>query len=576
MVSVVLWHQHNKITLAKIKSVKTASGKRVQVGSKAYDRALSSGDKPVSGTGKNLTSRDIKNVGGDFNADYQDEVSTTEAKLAANEAGELLPFQQEQANLPSMETPEQTQFAETTAKSNLAAVNEPQTTPGGATVSTPGQQAVLSPYQQGLSAWQASGGAVPQSTGQGRAAASAFTPTSPQTGAVDMAFDQDPILASITSAFAEYMSPPKQKDTLLSQYKSLVKSTGLDDINDELIDTKRIIDGTEDDIRAEVTAASGFATDSQILAMTASRNKAVIQNYNNLLATKQSIEANIDNMMTLSKEDKQMANERFDKQMNLGFKVLEYRDKMQSNAKEGYNNIVNALGYQGLYQSLAGDPYSLALAEKTMGLGAGQLSQLAAQPDLKRSLLQEQIRTERAQQANYYSQVDERSAPESDGMSADTLAYVSAVRNGTLGIDKVPQKIRGEVLAQVQASGSSKMLDLLNEYKSTISGLNLITANLPNKKALINTQRGQLIAEYKQQKQLGTLDLGVERLIDKIIPDPSKPGITSFSNKAQVDAIDNFIKNVGGESQSNGAVVKMLDGKPTEFYLASDGKYYPK
>lgn len=377
----------------------------------------------------------------------------------------------------------------TTATANLQTINTPSLTPGGATVSVPGsspQGGVISPYQQGLANWQSAGGAVPQSAGQGMAMASAMTPVSPQTSAVDLAFEQDPILQSITAAYADFLSPPKQSETLVSQYQKLVKSSGLNEINTQLLDTKRIIDGTEDDIRSEVAAASGFATDSQVLAMSAARNKSLITNYNNLLATKQSIENNINTMMSLSAQDKQMANERFDRQMNLGMKILEYRDKMVANSREAYNNIINSVGYKGLYDSLANDPYSLSVAEKTLGLPAGQLATLSRQPDLKRTLLEEQIATERAQRANIYSQISER-----QGLSIPGVLDDADIKD----IDNSPQGKKVVSLADLK--------NKLTTYQSLVDQYG--TSSFGSQKARLDSAYSELKIAYKTAADLGAI-----------------------------------------------------------------------
>lgn len=132
------------------------------------------------------------------------------------------------------------------------------------------------------------------------------------------------------------------------------------------------------------------------------------------------------------------------------------------------------------------------------------------------------------------------------GGNSDIDAYVLAYQSGQIPLTQVPQKIRGQVLSTAQSSGTNRMLELLDQYRGILSGLNFLTANTPNKKAALNSLKGQITAEYKQQKQLGTLDAGVQALIDKIIPDPSKLSVSSLSNKAQVAALDNFIKNQGG------------------------------
>ena len=63
--------------------------------------------------------------------------------------------------------------------------------------------------------------------------------------------------------------------------------------------------------------------------------------------------------------------------------------------------------------------------------------------------------------------------------------------------------------------------------------------------------RGQITAVYKKEKQLGTLDAGVQRLIEGIIGDT--PGIfrtlNPFPNKASesayLSAVDNFLRDEG-------------------------------
>lgn len=150
----------------------------------------------------------------------------------------------------------------------------------------------------------------------------------------------------------------------------------------------------------------------------------------------------------------------------------------------------------------------------------------------------------KAQIANIYSQIGERGA--TSAANSDVAAYTMAYQAGQVPLTQVPQKIRGEVLAATQASGTNKMLGLVQQYRDKLNGLNIITAQSPGNKTALANLKGQITAEYKQQKQLGTLDNGVQKLIDSIIPDPSKLNLSSLSNKAQVAAIDNFIANQAG------------------------------
>lgn len=190
--------------------------------------------------------------------------------------------------------------------------------------------------------------------------------------------DENKDLASIEKAYSDFYSPKNQKNNLMSVYKSLVKDSGLNDINEELIDAKRIIDGTEDDIRTEVTKASGFATDSQVQAMTNARNKTLIANYNTLLETKNSITEQIGNMMQYAQADRQYAAQQFEQRMNFEMKKVEYGRQAQQYASTQLQKIADTVGYSGLLAMTGGDPYATARVEQTLGLSSGGLSQLAS------------------------------------------------------------------------------------------------------------------------------------------------------------------------------------------------------
>ncbi len=278
-----------------------------------------------------------------------------------------------------------------------------------------GELPIAQKYKKGLQTAQASNAPVPTTTGEGQSLVAQSVPPPQDTQSqvkVDTLFQEDPVLKQITDSFTELMSPPKQRESLVSEYKKMLKSSGLNDINEELIDTQRIIDGTEDDIRSEVTAAHGFATESQVLAMANARNKSLIKNYNALLATRDSIQQNLNMMMSLTQADRQAADQRLSQQLQVGQVILNYRDKMQANAREAFNNTIKAIGYDGLYESTQGDPYQMGLIEKTLGLTPGQLQIASARAKEERQQQFDDVSLDRelkrASLANTYSQIAER------------------------------------------------------------------------------------------------------------------------------------------------------------------------
>ncbi len=186
--------------------------------------------------------------------------------------------------------------------------------------------------------------------------------------------------AQIQKAFTDFYSPKNQGASLLDTYHSLMKQSGLPELNSQLINYKKIINGTEDDIRTEITKAGGFATDSQVMGMTNARNKSLIANYNTLLETKNSITENINSMMQYAQADRQYATQQFESRMNFEFKKMEYGQQAQTFAANQLQKIVDVAGYGGLYQMTNGDTHAISRVEQALGLGDGGLESLATMP----------------------------------------------------------------------------------------------------------------------------------------------------------------------------------------------------
>lgn len=491
--------------MAKIKSVKTKSGKRVQVDSKAYNRALSAGDSAVSGTGKNLRKSDIGRVSSDFGG-YEDQVSTTEAKREANAAGELLPFQQNNALAPiedgqveqaltPIEEPGVTPIvdAQTSAKANLSKLGYTNPDAGeiaGMMEEMGGAPSAPSPYQAGLSAWQNAGGVAPQNAGMGRAGAAQYTPQPPASSAVDTAFAEDPFYQEMQALYEDYANPKNQRDSLTQEYSKLVKKSGIDELDTELMDMKNVIDGTEDDIRLEVTKAGGFATDSQVMAMTNSRNKVLIKNYNNILQLREQKEAHIDRMIGLSAQDRQLADQRFDRMFNITGQIAQYQQQMKTNAQNQYYKLADAMGYDGLLNSAQGNPFTISLIEKTLGMPSGGLQQAASRSAQDRALQIEgqQLQNEaaRASIRNTNSQISQRENDIANGVLTD--AQIKA-------IDTSPQGKKVTTLGDLKQKLSAYQ-QLVDQYG---------TSSFGTQKSILENAYNELKIAYKTAADLGAI-----------------------------------------------------------------------
>jgi len=332
---------------------------------------------------------------------------------------------------------------------------DPSLTPGNIKL-TPQQQATYntaiaggnqagSQYKNALATTTANG--TPDAKNMGEAGGVMDkTIQSPQTDPSPLTpiVDTDSTFDDIFSQYDDFYSPVKQKQSLLQEYQSMEKSLGINAMNAELLNSKRIIEGTEDDIRSEVQAVSGFATDSQVMALANARNKSLVKNYNYLLEARDSAMTQLSTMMNLSMQDRQLASQEFDRKMNFAFKVKEFQEKAISNAREGYNNTIKLMGADGMYNALlqTGDPKTMLLAERTLGIPAGGLAIAAqqaikartfedAKSNLELSALRANINQSNASAANSYANTAKTKAetnalttPSGTSNSADQLSFL--------------------------------------------------------------------------------------------------------------------------------------------------------
>lgn len=237
-------------------------------------------------------------------------------------------------------------------------------------------------YKQGLDQANQNGTEAPNNSAEGSAGVKSLVPPTPTVDPaltqIDKSVQEDPGIQSLLDEKKQYDEAQSQRETLTQEYQRLTSEAGLTQLNTDLMNMKNVINGTEDDIRNEVTKAGGFATNSQVLALTSARNKVMIQNYNNLLETKQQAVDNINQMMTLDQKDREYAANKFSTDMQFDQQIMDMRDKMHSNAQASYQKIVDQVGYAGLEKMTGGDPYYTNLVEQTLGLGKGGLASLAS------------------------------------------------------------------------------------------------------------------------------------------------------------------------------------------------------
>ncbi len=164
------------------------------------------------------------------------------------------------------------------------------------------------------------------------------------------------------------------QQTFTDIYKGMENDPALVGLKTDLMNVNNIMNGTEDDIRDEITKAGGTGTESQIQAMTAARNKTLLKQANSLSSAIQQKEDYITQIMNLTQADRAQADKQVTQKLGLTQQLSDMIDKQNNAAKDNYQKIVDTVGYDGLAKSFNGNTTQMARAEKLLGLPSGSLS----------------------------------------------------------------------------------------------------------------------------------------------------------------------------------------------------------
>jgi hypothetical protein len=392
-------------------------------------------------------------------------------------------------------------------------------------------QSALSTFQQGHAATQASGIPAPQSAGVGMSDATqtagsttqAYAPPPQVQDAVAKATQQ------YTDDFAKAMTSQSQGETLVQQYQDFSKQLGIPEINTELINMNNVINGTEDDIRNEITKAGGFATDSQVLAMTNARNKTMIQNYNTLVQTKTDAMQQLSTLSGLAAQDRQFAADQIDKQLNFDQQQITFATNAQTNAQNSIQKSIDTYGAASVLKQaqMNSDPTTIARINATMGNGF-DLATAAAHPTLDQQVKEANIAQSYAAAAasNRSNQIS------SGGLGGGTGSYGAAL---TPYINQTSGGTKYFDASALQGTASQKTA-LINQ--ATAAGLKVITnkntaadlVNMTDAKNKLQTIQG-VMANIAQpswlERDLG--GLGLTKLAAMAQSDPRKAAAGSLS-----------------------------------------------
>ena len=344
-------------------------------------------------------------------------------------------------------------------------------------------------YKQGFQAATAAGQTAPTDYSGAVSMYNQYLPSTQTSSAIDNFVTQDPYLNSVIGSYQQYMSQQNQRTSLVDTYKSMLESSGIQGIDTELINMKKVIEGTEDDIRTEVTKAGGFATDSQVIALSNARNKQLVKNYNTLLETRAAKERYLDTMMNLTQQDRQEADRLFDTKMNFEFKIAEMNQQMKKNAVDTLDRVAKTLGWDGVYQATSGNPQMIAQIERIYGLPSGSLA-IAAQRDRDARTISEQERLLGLREKKLGIQLKQAQI---EGLPLEQQLKLEQI--------KTEQAQRAKIVADIQK--------IINDQKGSILDTNTFEGKkqLANMKSQVDLISG-LITDKNLSGAVGTIGLG--------------------------------------------------------------------
>lgn len=184
----------------------------------------------------------------------------------------------------------------------------------------------------------------------------------------------NPVMKFVYDTMKEVQSYSNTSKSLREEISALPEFAERQETFTELMDIKRVMEGSEDDIREEITKAGGLATNSQVQALTGARNKVLIKQANALTDKYNVLNDYIDNITTLTKEDRQDVEDALDRKIGLSQMMFDMSQKIDGVARENYQSIVSNVGYAGLAEAVEDNPYAQRQAEYMLSLPNGALS----------------------------------------------------------------------------------------------------------------------------------------------------------------------------------------------------------
>lgn len=174
-------------------------------------------------------------------------------------------------------------------------------------------------------------------------------------------------LQSLVDQLNKYTStifdPTTTGKSLVDSYNALRTSSGLDALNTQLVDLENIMNGSQDDIKAELMKSGALVTGSGVAYLATQRNKELLKQYDRLQATRDNIQSYVDKVTELTGTDQENTRKALMDAFNMQSNILQLSSSLQKTQVEQYaaardfalqNNISKP------FYSIGGTVYSTA------------------------------------------------------------------------------------------------------------------------------------------------------------------------------------------------------------------------
>lgn len=238
---------------------------------------------------------------------------------------------------------------------------------------TPPVDPVAQKFQQTLSTLQGGKTQPPSTPGVASAAVAGATPpptptdsgTSP---AVQNFYQNNDNAQKTSQQLQDYLSPETTRTAITNAITQLgTDKTALAGLNLQHVNMQNLMSGTRDAVIQEINHAGGFATENQIQALTAARNKGWLETDKNITDSIANMQAAISNDTSLLASDRQEANTEFTQRMD----IMNFQKAGQQMAQSTLDTMQKTEGWDGILAATqaSGDPNAVQTINNAMGNG---------------------------------------------------------------------------------------------------------------------------------------------------------------------------------------------------------------